>query len=294
MINFLEYLIPGILVGGLYSLIAVGIVLIYKASGVFNFAQGELMMFGAFVVWFFADQIGLPIWISFLVAMGIAVLMGTVIERLTIRPLVGQPVLAIIMMTIGLSVFIKGFGLVALGTTWKGFPEVFPAAPLMLGDIVTSQQHVWSFAIAMLTLIAFYVFFQHTNTGLAMKALAEDHQLAQSTGINVNRSMRLIWILACLLATMGGFLLATLVGVSYTLGGMGMKAFPAVLFGGLESIPGAVIGGLVIGAVENVASGYLDVLVGGGLKEVAPYILLLLVLIFRPYGLFGLKRIERI
>jgi branched-chain amino acid transport system permease protein len=291
---FLQFAIAGITMGALYSLIALGFVLIYKSSKILNFAQGEFVLVGGYVGLFFINQLGLPIWLGVVLLVAALALLGFVIEKLTIRPLVGQPILAIIIMTLGLSLLINGTVICITGSELGTFPQFIPTAPIKIGGAVFSQVYAWCFGIAVILVALSTYFFLHTRYGLYMRATAESHEVAQSVGIKVRSTFTLAWVIAAAIGGIGGFLLGIIMGVSGDLSEFGLKVFPVVLLGGLESIPGAIIGGMVIGLLENVAAGYLDPLVGGGVTEVFPYIIMVIILIFKPYGLFGLTRIERI
>jgi branched-chain amino acid transport system permease protein len=280
--------------GALYSLIALGFVLIYKSSKILNFAQGEFVLVGGYVGLFFITQLGFPIWLGVVLLVLALALLGFVIEKLTIRPLVGQPILAIIIMTLGLSLLINGTVICITGSELGTYPQFIPTAPIKIGGAVFSQVYAWCFGIAVLLVGLSAYFFLHTRYGLYMRATAESHEVAQSVGIKVKSTFTLAWVIAASIGGIGGFLLGIIMGVSGDLSEFGLKVFPVVLLGGLESIPGAIIGGMVIGLLENVAAGYLDPLVGGGVTEVFPYIIMVIILIFKPYGLFGLTRIERI
>ncbi len=293
---FPQFLATGLLTGGIYSLIALGLVLIYKSSRVFNFAQGHMLMVGAFVTWWFTDEFGWNVWLAFAAAIGVAVVMGLLIERLALRALIGQPILATIMMTLGLSQILQGGTIIGFGAMQRSLPQMFPLQPIILGDVRLKMNLVMAFGIAMLGFLLFVLFFRYTRWGLAMRAAAEDHQLARSVGLRVPRIFGLAWAIASVVATVGGVLLASISGVELNLSIVALKAFPAVLFGGLESIPGAIIGGLTVGIIENLVGGMpADPTIRSlHLAEVAPYVFMLIVLWFRPDGLFGLKRIERI
>ena len=293
---FPQFLATGLLTGGIYSLIALGLVLIYKSSRVFNFAQGHMLMVGAFVTWWFTDEFGWNVWLAFAAAIGVAVVMGLLIEWLALRALIGQPILATIMMTLGLSQILQGGTIIGFGAMQRSLPQMFPLQPIILGDVRLKMNLVMAFGIAMLGFLLFVLFFRYTRWGLAMRAAAEDHQLARSVGLRVPRIFGLAWAIASVVATVGGVLLASISGVELNLSIVALKAFPAVLFGGLESIPGAIIGGLTVGLIENLVGGMpADPTIRSlHLAEVAPYVFMLIVLWFRPDGLFGLKRIERI
>ncbi len=299
----------GILNGGILALIALGIVLIFKSSEVFNFAQGHMLLLGAYVTWWFsgANQDGTE-WVSWhpiialLIALVVAVLVGFLVERLALRPMSGQPLLSIVLMTLGLALFLEGVVSILFGTQPSAyFPTPFPPSDVMkipfpgaFNDVVILKKTlVMSFGVAMLAAVAFAFFFNYTNTGLSMRATAEDHELARSMGLNVPRIFGLSWAIAGVIATAGGVLLAMSVGASLNLSTVVLVAFPVILLGGLDSFPGAIVGGLSVGLVQELvkASSFIEV---RNSADIAPYILLLIILVIRPEGLFGQKRIERI
>jgi branched-chain amino acid transport system permease protein len=286
--------VQGLAVGSVYSLVALGFVLIFKASGVINFAQGELLMLGAYVCLAFLAQAHLPFWAGLLltvVGMGAVALL---LERLVLRPLIGEPVISIIMATIGLAAVFKAVTAAIWGTQLRSFPAIFPDVPVKLGEVVISQVYIWTFLTAMLLMVAFALFFKFTRMGVAMRATANSHQVALSMGISVKAIFALAWAISAVVSAIGGVLIGSINGVNITFSDFGLKVFPAVILGGLDSIPGAVIGGLVIGILENLSGGYLSRVFGGGVKEVAPFVFLVLILMVKPYGLFGTEEIERV
>jgi branched-chain amino acid transport system permease protein len=304
-----QQIATGILNGGIIALIALGIVLIFKSSEVFNFAQGQLVMVGAYVTWWFAggsesgtEIFNLPLWAAVLLAVIVMAFLGLLIERLALRPMTGQPLLSIVLMTLGLAAFLDGMTALTFGIAPKNnFPAPFSPSdvfripfPGAFNDtIILKKTLVAAFIVAMLATVAFMLFFRLTRTGLAMRATAEDHELARSVGIKVQRVFGLSWAIAGIIATLGGVLLASQVGVSLSLSTVVLVAFPAVLLGGLDSFPGAIVGGIIIGLVAALAQASKVIEVRNA-AEIVPYVLLLIVLIIRPEGLFGQKRIERI
>lgn len=281
--------------GTIYGLVAMGFVLIYKSSKILNFAQGTMLMLLAYVSWSFFTQLHLPIIIAFSATLAIAVILALLVERFALRPLIGQPLLAIIMVTIALSALFEGIEYLVWESEHKVYePAWLPENPVHLGPLVISQAEIYCFAIAVILVLGLSLFFKYTKRGLFMRAVAEDHQVAQAKGIRVHNVFAWAWIISAVVSAIGGMLLGSIVGISYAMSWVGLKVFPIVLLGGLESLPGAIIAGLIVGVLENIAGGYLDPLVGGGIKDIFPYIILIVVLLIKPYGLFGLERIERI
>ncbi len=299
-----QFTISGLLAGGPLALTALGLVLIFKSTYIFNFAQGQMLLLGALVTWWFSVELGLPLWAAVILAVVLSAVLGLLIERLTLRPMTGQPLLSIILMTLGLSQVLQGLALLLFGGVQRNFPQIFSAAepyklttPFMNDGnpivIILKQNLVWSFAIAILSVIVISLFFRFTSTGLAMRGTSEDHELAQSIGISINRVFAISWALAGVVATTAGVLLATSSGLDMSLSVVVLSAFPVVLLGGLDSIPGTIVGGLVIGLTIGIVSAS-KVPIVRNMTEIVPYILLLIVLLIRPEGLFGQKRIERI
>ena len=294
MDTFLQLLISGLMLGGVYAIIALGFVVIFKSSGIFNFAQGQLLMIGGYLCWSFLSQFHLPTWASFLAVLLVAVAIGLIIERFALRPMIGQPLLAAIMITIALASVLDGIVTIVWGGDQLILPEFISRASLDLGSISISRQSLWLFLISLALFGCFVLFFRFTKMGLAMRGTAEDQQVVQAAGIRVSSIFALSWVIASIVSVIGGIFLGSLTGVSPTLAFLGLKAFPVVILGGLESIPGALIAGLLVGSLEKIAGGYIDPLIGGGFEEIFPFIILLVVLLIKPFGLFGLKRIERV
>ena len=299
-----QFIVTGLLAGGPIALIALGLVLIFKSSYIFNFAQGQLLLLGALITWWFSIEQGLPLLPAIGLALVIAALVGLIIERLTLRPMTGQPLLSIILMTLGLSQVLQGAALLFFGGAQRNFPQIFSAEnPYTIttpfihnGDnlvVILKQNLVWSFVIAVVGVVVIGAFFQFTRAGLAMRATSEDHELARSVGLRIRRIFGLSWALTGLVATVGGVLLATSSGLDLSLSIVVLAAFPAVLLGGLDSIPGAIVGGLIIGLSQGLVKASTSQLVRNS-AEIMPYVVLLFVLLVRPQGLFGQKRIERI
>jgi len=290
MESFIQFLANGIMVGGVYALVALGIVLIYKSTSVFNFAVGQMMMFGAFFFYTFMEKFGVPGWIGLVGSLACGAILGLLAERLVLRPLIGQPILSSVLITLAMSYFLGGAATAIWGSFQGRFPEFIPQTSVNIRGIILPADLIWSFIIALVIFAILLVFYQRTRLGLAMRATAESHQIAQARGINVRNIFSVTWAIAGVIATVAGIILGYSMGLGPFLAIVGLKAFPAVLLGGLDSIPGAIIGGLAIGILENMANGYT----ASWIADITPYVILVLVLLFRPQGLFGLRRIERI
>ena len=289
-----QLIVSGIAVGGVYALIALGFVLIYKATSIINFATGEFMMIGAYFFYTAMVMAGLPAVPSFLAVMLAASLLGFLVERTILRHMLGQPTISIVMVTIGLSSILMGLAEIIWSTDFKNFPPLFPRAPVVVGDIIIRSNLFWGFVIAMGAVVLFAVLFKYAKVGVAMRATAADQMASFSMGINVRSMFTLAWSLGAVAAGLGGIIIGNMGGIQPTLGNIGLKIFPVVILGGLDSIAGAVVGGFIVGLVENVAGGYLDPYFGGGVKNLAPFVVLVLILLVKPYGLFGKEEIERL
>ena len=296
MTFFLQLVVTGFSLGMVYALIAIGFVIILKCSEAFNIAQGHFVMIGGYLGYTFLVPFGLPIWASLLLAIVAAIIMGLLIERLTLRPLVGQPVLAVIMMTIALASVLEGIATLIWGGEYKAYHEVLPTLALKLGEISIPSESIIGLIVSVVTVAILMFLFHKTKIGLAMRATAEDLQVVQSVGIRATTVYAVSWVIASVVGVIGGILLGGVSGVMIPLAEVGLKAFAVVLLGGVNSIGGAIIAGIILGVSENMAAGYLDPLLpaGGGLAHVFPFIVMIIVLIFRPHGLFGLVTIERI
>jgi branched-chain amino acid transport system permease protein len=288
----LELGVSGLLVGVMYSLVALGFVLIYKASGVFNFAQGAMTLFAALALVGFIPYVGM---VGALAA--VLVLMALLawgIERIILRPLVARPPLSLFMATIGLGFFLEGFSQALWGTQPKGLDIGIPDTPFEVAGIFISRLDLVGASVAALLVLALVWFFQGTTTGLGLRAVSDDHEAALAVGIPLRQAWTVTWGIAGIVALVAGILWGTRLGVQFSLSLVALKALPVLIIGGLESVPGAIIGGLIVGATERLAGGFIDPYVGGGVKDFSPYLLALVFLIFRPYGLFGREIIERV
>jgi len=292
---FLQFLVSGIMIGGIYGLAALGLVLIYKSSRVLNLAHGGFLMILAWLCWSFAEQLGLPIWLSILAVLAVSVLAGLGVERFMLRPLIGQPILAVIIATLALGYLLEGVAIMVWGADTKGLPEFIPREAIWLGPVSIAQHYLWAFGIAILLFVLLYLFFRYTKMGLGMQIVSEDQQVARSLGIRVKNILAQSWAFALVIAAISGILYASLNSVNTGNAMVGLtKALPVMLLGGLESLHGALIGGIIVGIFEIVVGGYIDPLVGGGFSDVVPLFLMLVILLVRPYGIFGWQRIERI
>jgi branched-chain amino acid transport system permease protein len=291
---FLMTLTTGIMVGGIYALIALGWVLIYKCSGVLNLAMGELTLIGAYVSLSFYSM-GVPFLLSLLFSLIIGFILGILTERIFLDRLIGEPILAVIMVTVGLSFFFKGVVEFVWGTDTRVFtPPVFPLEPIQIGPLIIGQVYLWSFIAAIILLVIFVGFFQYTRWGLAMQATADDEMAALSLGVSARFVYATAWAIAFMAAGVGGTLLGNINGLNISVGYLGLLVLPAVVLGGLNSVPGAIVGGIIIGVLQNLAGAYLDKYFPGGVKEIAPFVFMVIFLLFKPYGLWGWERIERV
>jgi len=278
----------------MYALVALGFVLIYKATSVVNFAQGELVMFGGYIAAALVSLYHLPLAVALPVLLGTMVALGFVLERGVLRPMVGQAVISVVMVTIGLAQVFQGAAAMLWGAQTKNIPLPIRLEPYVIWEIYISPINLLAALISGAFLVAFAWFFRRSRMGIAMRAVANDQQAAMAVGINVRLVFALSWAIAGLTAAIGGVMWGSMLGVDTQLALIGLKVFPAVILGGLDSVPGAVVGGLIIGGVESVAAGYVDPYVGGGTKDFLPYVLMILALMIRPYGFFGREIIERV
>ena len=289
----INLLLSGCTIGMVYGLVAMGFVLIYKATGILNIAQGEILMFGAFIHYCLVVQFNLPFWLAIPLTLFFGFSLGLLIEWIFLRPMIGESLLAVIMMTIGLISILKGLVLIIWGPMSRSYPPYLPKEPIHVAGLAIAQVNFWGFIVAFLWLVFALAFFRYTKIGIAMRAVAEDQQAAQSVGVSIKRVFGMSWAISCSTAAMAGIILATMLSVVTTLSEVGLASIAAVLVGGLESLGGSILGGLLIGIAEQLFEGYLGSYISG-IGGIAPYLILLLILLIKPYGLFGLKRIERI
>jgi branched-chain amino acid transport system permease protein len=285
--------LSGASIGLMYSLIALGFVLVYKATDAINFAQGEFVMLAGMIV---VTALGAeaPLIAAIVVVLLAMIGFGFGLEKVVLRPLLGRPVVAVIMATIGVAAVLRGWGPLVLGIETRSLPLPIGDEPISIGPATLPPIQVVGAAVAILFFIAFNWFFKKSRMGVAMRAVADNQQVAQAMGINVERYFAIAWAMAGIVSALGGVVWGAMLGVDVQLALVGLKVFPVVILGGLDSIGGALVGGLIIGIVESLAAGYLDPYVGGGTKDFAPYVLMILVLMIRPYGIFGRRQIERV
>lgn len=301
---FAQSLFTGVMLGSIFSVVALGWVLIYKCSGVLNLAMGELTMIGGyvcltlysfFVGQYFPGQVVPAFCLSLGLTLVVGLILGLLTERIFLRKMIGEPILAVIMVTVGLSFFFKGMVFIIWDTDTQIFkPDVFPAAPVEILGIAIGQVYIWSFIAAMVLMVLFVCFFKYTRWGLSMQACADDEMAALSLGVSAKFVYALAWAIAFMSAGVGGTLLGSINGLNYSVSHYGLLVLPVVVFGGLNSVPGAIVGGITIGVLQNLAGSYLDTIVGASTKEIAPFVFMVIFLLFKPFGLWGWERIERV
>lgn len=290
----IQVIVTGIATGGVYGLIALGFVLIYKATSILNLATGSFMTLGAYFCLTMLTSAGAPFWGAFACTLAFAFALGIIIERIILRPLIGEPIIAVIMVTIGLSSILRGLSNVIWSPEYRSFPDIFPPEPLDLGFAIVPSGLLWGFVFALIGTIVFISIFKFTRTGVAMRATANDQQAALSMGISVRWIFALAWSFGAIAAVIGGIVIGNISGISIYMGDIGLKVLAVIILGGLDSIGGAILGGLLIGILENLAGIYLDPVFGGGVKDVAPFFIIVIIIMIRPYGLFGKETIERV
>lgn len=293
---YIQLIVSGLVLGSIYALVALGFAIIYKSTSVVNFAQGEFLMFGAYFCFSMVVQFRIPWFWAFVITLLFSIVLALLVERLILRPMIGEPIISIIMVTIGLSSVLKSIVQAIWGTQIQVYdPPLFPDAPITVAGIPISQVYLWSFGLSIVLLILFGFFFKYSKAGVAMRATAFSNQVALSMGISVKHIFALAWCIASVVSAIGGILIGNINGINIGLAHFGLKVFPAVILGGLDSILGAALGGIIVGVLENLSDGILKTLFGlQGIKEVAPFVFLVIILMVRPYGLFGTEEIERV
>ena len=295
---FIEVLLGGLLAGVLYSLVALGFVLIFKASGVFNFAQGAMVLFAALSLVRMMEV--MPFWAAFILSCAIMIALGWAIERIVLRPLVNQEGIILFMATLGIAFFLDGFGQTVWGSDIYTLELGVPKGPMFIleslfdGGILVDKLDIFAAVVAGALVVVLALFFQKTKTGLALRAVADDHQAAQSVGVPLNYIWLIVWSVAGIVALVAGMVWGAKLGVQFSIALVALKALPVLMLGGFTSVPGAIIGGLIIGAGEKISEVYLGPVFGGGIENWFAYMLALVFLLYRPQGLFGEKIIERV
>jgi branched-chain amino acid transport system permease protein len=291
MEKFIQLVVSGLAIGSIYGLTAMGFVLVFKATDVFNFAHGEFMMLGAVLALVFAESMGISFPLAMLLVLLLVGVMGLVMQVTVVRPMLGQPLLSVVMATMGLSLIIRAITEIQFGPLERNFPTPFPNEVIKVGDIIISSLQLVIIGVAVVCVLVFALYFRRSKMGLQMRATAEHFEAAVLSGVNANRTFGTALALGSMLAAIGGVLIAQLNVVSTRLGDVGLTAaLPAIVIGGMQSIPGSVIGGLIVGVLEKLATGYF----GAGSANLVVYGVLLLMLMIRPYGLFGEKEIIRV
>lgn len=290
----LQLTITGLAWGSVYACIALGFVLIFKATDIFNFAQPELMMVGAYLAFSLITWFRLPFVLGFVCALVLVAIIAAILEMMVVRPLVGKPVLSIIMVTLGLANVLRGVTGLAWGYEELQFPSPFPRKPIHVFGAAINQAELYTIIATAVLLVIFFLFFKYSSSGIAMRATAEDAKTSFLMGISVKRVFTASWVIASVVATVAGVFLASLTHLEPIMSFTGLRALPAIILGGLDSIPGAILGGLIIGVAENLAGFYLEGYLGSGVREITAYAIVLIVMMIRPYGLFGSREIERV
>ncbi|HIJ37323.1 MAG TPA: branched-chain amino acid ABC transporter permease [Rhodospirillaceae bacterium] len=290
-----QLIINGLIVGTLYGVIAMCFVLIYKSTQVVNFAQGEFLLIGAWTCWWLVVQAQWPFWIAFPATFLFMLIFGILLQMIVLRPLIGEPIISVIMVTVGLSIFFQSMMKWIFGPWPQPFPDIFPMKSVNIGGLQVQTPYLMSMAVSLVIMVSFAWFFRYSRMGLAMRATAFDQQVAQSLGISVKRVFATAWAISAMVSALAGVVVGMVNGVSSALSFFGLKVFPAVIVGGLDSIVGAIVGGLIVGLIENLAE-YFDGqwLHLGNLYTVAPFYVLVIILMIKPYGLFGTRKIERV
>uniref|UniRef100_A0A7C4ASU7 Branched-chain amino acid ABC transporter permease n=1 Tax=Desulfomonile tiedjei TaxID=2358 RepID=A0A7C4ASU7_9BACT len=289
---FLFLLIQGVCIGLLYALAALGFVMIFKSSSVLNFAHGELMAFGAFLFLVLSSWARLPLIVAFIMTLIGSFALGFIIERLFLRPLIGEALIQVIMLTVGLASMFKGLMLFIFGGNLYSYERFLPEGlAIHVGHIYVAPPYTAALLMAIVFLVLFGLFFKYSSLGIYMRSVADNQVAALALGVHVRRVFAFSWAIAALVCAMSGIILGVMNGINvYELSSIGLKVFPVVILGGLESIGGAIIGGIIIGIIETLTAGYIAT----SLQEVVPYIVLMVILLLKPYGLFGLVEIERV
>jgi branched-chain amino acid transport system permease protein len=294
MAELLQFVITGLSVGMVYSLIALGFVLIWKSSSVANLALGQIVLISSWFTYSMLVQAQLPAYIAFTMVILFALFLGWVIERFALRPLIAQPILSLIAVTLGIGYFIEGIITFIWPWSVDALPRLFPREVIHIGPAVISQEYAWVIVICLIVFILLNLFFRYHKMGIAMRATADDQMAVQACGIPVTRVFSTSWMFACVVAAIGGVLISSIGGITHGLVETGLKSFSVVILGGLDSFGGAIVAGPIIGLAESLGGGYLTPYLWAGVRDIIPFIIIIIVMVIKPYGLFGEERIERI
>lgn len=294
MAQLLQYTITGLAVGMIYALIALGFALVWKSSRVANLALGQLVLISSWFTYGMLTQIGLPIWAGMFLTILFAIFLGWTIERFALRPLIGQPILSLIAVTLGLAYFLEGLVIVIWPVSVAKLPPIFPQESINIGTAVIAQEYLWAAGVSLFLFILLSIFFKFHRMGIAMRATADDQLAVQACAVPITRIFSMSWIFACIVAAIGGILISSIGGITNALVETGFKSFSVVILGGMDSFLGCIIAGPIIGLCENIGAGYLTGIIGPGIKDLIPFIMIIIVMLIKPYGLFGEERIERI
>ena len=292
--EILQFVVTGLMVGMVYSLIALGFTLIWKSSSVANLALGQMVLISSWFAYGMLVQLGVPLWLGFILVIIFAIMLGWMMERVVMRPLIGQPILSLVTITLGVAFFLEGVVSLVWPISIARLPRIFPEEPINIGSAVVSQEYLWAAAISLVLFGLLTLYFRYHKMGIAMRATADDQMAVWACGIPVTRIFSVSWMLACALAAIGGVLMSSIGGITFGLVETGLKSFSVVILGGLDSFLGAIIAGPIIGLAENLGGGLLAEFTWQGIKDVIPFIIIIIVLFLKPYGLFGQERIERI
>ncbi len=292
--ELLQFIITGLSVGMVYALIGLGFVLIWKSSSVANLALGQIVLLSSWFTYSMLVQADLPVYIAFPIVVLFALFLGWVIERFALRPLIAQPILSLITVTLGIGYFIEGVITFIWPWSVDALPRLFPREVIHIGPAVVSQEYAWVIGICLMVFVLLTLFFRYHRMGIAMRATADDQMAVQACGIPVTRVFSTSWMFACVVAAIGGILISSIGGITHGLVETGLKSFSVVILGGLDSFGGAIVAGPIIGLAENIGGGYLTPFLWAGVKDIIPFVIIIIVMIIKPYGLFGEERIERI
>lgn len=294
MTELTQFIVTGLAVGMIYALIGLGFALIWKSSSVANLALGQLVLLCSWFAYSMLVQVNLPVWLAFPAVIVFALALGWCIERFALRPLIAQPILSLIAVTLGIAYFVDGMVSVIWPWGIDTLPKIFPEQPVHIGNAIISQEYIWAAGISLVVFGLLTLFYKYHRMGIAMRATADDQMAVQACGIPVTSIFSMSWMFACVVAAIGGVLLSSIGGVTSGLVETGLKSFSVVILGGLDSFIGSIVAGPIIGLVENLGGGYLTPYLWAGFKDVLPFFIIIIVVLVKPFGLFGEKRIERV